>query len=133
MEKNKYFFTKRIWSMIAGFFVIVAGIVGIFQWDDRYAKCADLKKMEHESVKTFKQFQNTQSVIIQDIKTTSKIQHLQLKHQWTQSQISSLRMRMIEKSESMPDTEKQLMMTEYNNLLEKEKDIKNELDDCLNE
>ena len=122
---------RKVWTTIVSFGIVVALVIGIFEWDNRYAKCADLKKMEHESVKTFTQFQAAQSAVINDVKTTSKIQYLQLNHQWIQNQISNLRMKITDKDIKLNRTEKKLLMTEYNNLLAKEKDIKNEIDETL--
>jgi hypothetical protein len=54
------------WKIITGLFVIVAGIAGLLQFDDRYAKCADTKenfeKLEIKVVQTLEDFQQTQDI-----------------------------------------------------------------------
>ena len=119
------YLTKRVWTMIGGLGIIIALVSGLFAFDDRYAKCKDLDKMESESVKTFKKFRETQQVELDNVKKISKIQYLQLNYQWTQSQVSSLRVKLSQ------DRDNTLLMTEYQNLLKKESELKKLIDDNL--
>jgi len=54
------------WRIITGLFVMVAGIAGLFKFDDRYAKCQDtkegFKELEFTVVQTLEKFQQTQDI-----------------------------------------------------------------------
>jgi len=118
-------FSKKIWALIGGVVLIIGLITGIFTIDDRYAKGSDLSKLEKESVKTFQSFQQVQTQELKGIKATQKLQYLQLQYELIQSKLSSLRLKLAN------DKTNKILITEYDNLLDKEAKLKTHIDETL--
>ncbi len=127
MAQNRFILSGKVWSIIVGIGVVIALITGIFQVDDRYAKCQDLKVMERETVKTFNDFQIVQQVKLEAVKKGTDIQILNLKYQWIQSQLSTLRNKLSDEK----NKDNKLLLVEYDNLLNQEVILKNKLNDTL--
>ena len=129
IQKIKNSISKKVLTIIGSISVVIAVITGIFAIDDRYAKGEDLKKLEQDSIKTFKDFQVLQQKQIKAVKQSQQIQYLQLKYEWTESKLSSIRQQLT-KSEFKDNS---LLLNEYESLTKKRDEIKNKLDDLLME
>jgi len=127
LEKTteRKYLTKKVLASAAAITTILGMVAAIFAFDDRYAKGDDLEKLEKAAVSTFAQFEAAQSAKIERSEKLTKIQILQLKHQWIVNQLSDLRMKLSE------DKNNTLLMTEYQNLLRTETILKKQIDDNL--